>query len=491
MYERCTDRFRKVMQLANQEAQRFNHEYIGTEHLLLGLIREGSGVAANALNNLNINLKKVRKQVQNLIQSGPEMITMGKLPQTPRAKKVIESAKQHATNMKHHFIGTEHLILGLLAVDEGVAAQVLVNMGVRLEEVQQEVLNLLGTSITDPEFETEKHGTGKRLTKNEQIKRKKERTKRLRTQRSSRNSALKYPSASLAMKQMTRPLDHFADSESDSIDVDDETLDRIKIAIQRHASNNIYLIGSEDQVQIYVEALIRSDIGLQFLDFAESKFPHGTSPLKLTNLFDAAFNSSGLALVFHNFHQLFQIGLESSSIPFGDQMESWLKFPNVRLIASGDQGQKQMVIDDRPNIGRHFSCFELPPLTRIQIEKLVARNILELERFHLCSFAEDAVALVIDEYLKKNKLPIDCYEITSRLDHAAARMRHNYVEENISAAHLDRQIKIRMEKYASAVASGDLPNIKTESRIINDLFEERKGIAGLPVIGIQQINDVK
>jgi ATP-dependent Clp protease ATP-binding subunit ClpC len=147
------------MQLANQEAQRFNHEYIGTEHLLLGLIREG-----NALNNLNINLKKVRKQVQNLIQSGPEMITMGKLPQTPRAKKVIESAKQHATNMKHHFIGTEHLILGLLAVDEGVAAQVLVNMGVRLEEVLQEVLNLLGTGITDPEFETEKHGTGKRLT---------------------------------------------------------------------------------------------------------------------------------------------------------------------------------------------------------------------------------------------------------------------------------------------------------------------------------------
>src|SRR3954464_11780339 len=90
MYERFTDRARKVMQLANQEAQRFNHEYIGTEHVLLGLVKEGSGVAANVLKNLEIDLRKIRLEVEKIVQSGPDMVTMGKLPQTPRAKKVIE-----------------------------------------------------------------------------------------------------------------------------------------------------------------------------------------------------------------------------------------------------------------------------------------------------------------------------------------------------------------------------------------------------------------
>ena len=87
MYERFTDRARKVMQLANQEAQRFNHEYIGTEHILLGLVKEGSGVAANVLKNLEVDLRKIRLEVEKLVQSGPEMVTVGKLPQTPRAKK--------------------------------------------------------------------------------------------------------------------------------------------------------------------------------------------------------------------------------------------------------------------------------------------------------------------------------------------------------------------------------------------------------------------
>jgi len=96
MYERFTDRARKVMQLANQEAQRFNHEYIGTEHILLGLVKEGSGVAANVLKNLDIDLRKIRLEVEKLVQSGPEMVTIGKLPQTPRAKKVIEYSMEEA-----------------------------------------------------------------------------------------------------------------------------------------------------------------------------------------------------------------------------------------------------------------------------------------------------------------------------------------------------------------------------------------------------------
>ncbi|MAX25222.1 MAG: NDP-hexose 4-ketoreductase [Phycisphaeraceae bacterium] len=147
MFERFTDRARKVMALANQEAQRFNHEYIGTEHILLGLVKEGSGVGANVLKNLDVDLRKVRLEVEKLVKSGPDMVTMGKLPQTPRAKKVIEYAIEEARNLNHNYVGTEHLLLGLLREHEGVAAQVLMNLGLKLEEVREEVLNLLGAGV--------------------------------------------------------------------------------------------------------------------------------------------------------------------------------------------------------------------------------------------------------------------------------------------------------------------------------------------------------
>src|SRR5216683_8346568 len=151
MYERFTDRARKVMQLANQEAQRFNHEYIGTEHILLGLVKEGSGVAANVLKNLDIDLRKIRLEVEKLVQSSPEVGTPGKLPQTPRAKKVIEYSIEEARNLNHNYVGTEHLLLGLLREQEGVAAQVLMNLGLKLEDVREEVLNLLGHNMESSE----------------------------------------------------------------------------------------------------------------------------------------------------------------------------------------------------------------------------------------------------------------------------------------------------------------------------------------------------
>jgi ATP-dependent Clp protease ATP-binding subunit ClpC len=150
MFERFTDRARKVMALANQEAQRFNHDYIGTEHILLGLVKEGSGVGANVLKNLGVDLRKVRLEVEKLVKSGPEMVTMGKLPQTPRAKRVIEYAIEEARNLNHNYVGTEHLLLGLLREQDGVAAQVLMNLGLKLEDVREEVLNLLGAGV-EPE----------------------------------------------------------------------------------------------------------------------------------------------------------------------------------------------------------------------------------------------------------------------------------------------------------------------------------------------------
>ncbi len=145
MYERFTDRARKVMQLANQEALRFKHHYVGTEHILLGLVREGLGVAANVLMDRNIAPRRIRREVDKIVRFGFDVVAAGSLPQTPGAKKVVELSVEEAHQLNHKYVGTEHLLLGLLREEEGVAAQVLKNLGLTADDVREEVLKSRGT----------------------------------------------------------------------------------------------------------------------------------------------------------------------------------------------------------------------------------------------------------------------------------------------------------------------------------------------------------
>src|SRR3954464_14615885 len=144
-FDKFTERARKVLQLAQEEAQRFNHNYIGTEHLLLGLVREGDGVAARVLNNLGVELHKVRSAVEFIIGRGDRAV-MGEIGLTPRAKKVIELAVDEARRLNHHYIGTEHLLLGLVREGEGIAAGVLESLGVNLEKVRAQVMQVVSQS---------------------------------------------------------------------------------------------------------------------------------------------------------------------------------------------------------------------------------------------------------------------------------------------------------------------------------------------------------
>jgi ATP-dependent Clp protease ATP-binding subunit ClpA len=143
MFERFTDRARRSLFLSQEEARRLNHNYVGTEHLLLGLVSEGQGVAAKALESLGISLEAVRAQVEESIGQGQRAPT-GHIPFNPRAKKVLELSLREATQLGHNYIGTEHLLLGLLREGEGVAAQVLVKLGADLSRVRQQVIQLLG-----------------------------------------------------------------------------------------------------------------------------------------------------------------------------------------------------------------------------------------------------------------------------------------------------------------------------------------------------------
>src|SRR5690606_30065097 len=142
MFERFTDRARRVVVLAQEEARLLNHSYIGTEHILLGLIHEGEGVAAKALESLSISLEAVRNQVEEIIGQGGSSPS-GHIPFTPRAKKVLELSLREALQLGHNYIGTEHILLGLIREGEGVAAQVLVKLGADLSRVRQQVIQLL------------------------------------------------------------------------------------------------------------------------------------------------------------------------------------------------------------------------------------------------------------------------------------------------------------------------------------------------------------
>ncbi|NQS99591.1 MAG: AAA family ATPase, partial [Candidatus Omnitrophica bacterium] len=147
MFNRFTERARKVIILAKEEAKRFNHDYIGTEHILLGLIREGEGVASAVLQNMGLSLDKIRLEIEKMVQPGPATVVSGDIPFTPRAKRVIELSMEEARGLGHNYIGTEHLLLGLLREGEGVAAQVLLSLGLDLNKVRNEVLELLGQGI--------------------------------------------------------------------------------------------------------------------------------------------------------------------------------------------------------------------------------------------------------------------------------------------------------------------------------------------------------
>ena len=163
MFERFTDRARRVVVLAQEEARHLNHNYIGTEHILLGLLNEGEGIAAQALESLDIDLASVRDEVVKIIGQGQQSPS-GHIPFTPRAKKVLELSLREALQLGHNYIGTEHILLGLIREGEGVAAQVLQQLGAELQKVRQTVIQLLSGPGGSEEQSAEPSGSGSRET---------------------------------------------------------------------------------------------------------------------------------------------------------------------------------------------------------------------------------------------------------------------------------------------------------------------------------------
>ena len=222
MFERFTDRARRVVVLAQEEARLLNHNYIGTEHILLGLIHEGEGVAAKALESLGISLEAVRSQVEEIIGQGGSSPS-GHIPFTPRAKKVLELSLREALQLGHNYIGTEHILLGLIREGEGVAAQVLVKLGADLSRVRQQVIQLLSGYSGPAEQSSgsgEKAGAAAGSTTGET------------------------PSGSLVLDQFGRNLTQLArNKELDPVIGRSREAERVMQVLSRRTKNNPVLIG--------------------------------------------------------------------------------------------------------------------------------------------------------------------------------------------------------------------------------------------------------
>src|SRR5438094_7529906 len=215
MFERFTDRARRVVVLAQEEARMLNHNYIGTEHILLGLIHEGEGVAAKALESLGISLEAVRAQVEEIIGHGGSAPS-GHIPFTPRAKKVLELSLREALQLGHNYIGTEHILLGLIREGEGVAAQVLVKLGADLSRVRQQVIQLLSGYTGGKEGASTGAGSGSQET----------------------------PSGSLVLDQFGRNLTALArEKKLDPVIGREREIERVMQVLSRRTKNNPVLIG--------------------------------------------------------------------------------------------------------------------------------------------------------------------------------------------------------------------------------------------------------
>jgi ATP-dependent Clp protease ATP-binding subunit ClpC len=430
MFERFTDRARKVMALANQEAQRFNHEYIGTEHILLGLVKEGSGVGANVLKNLDVDLRKVRLEVEKLVKSGPDMVTMGKLPQTPRAKKVIEYAIEEARSLNHNYVGTEHLLLGLLREHDGVAAQVLMNLGLKLEEVREEVLNLLGAGVENEE----PAAAGEKQAGNQKGK-----------------------SKTPALDSFGRDLTELArEGQLDPVIGRKNEIERVIQILCRRQKNNPVLLGEagvgktaivEGLAQMVVSSSVPEilhDRRIVVLDLAMmvagTKY-RGQFEERIKAVMNEVRRAKNVILFIDELHTLVGAGGAEGAIDASNVLKPALSRGEIQCIGATTFDEYRKYIEKDAALARRFQPIHVDPPSKedaVEILKGLRDRYEAHHRVQILDEALDAAVEMSDRYITGRCLPDKAIDV---LDEAGARIRLRSMTKPPNLADLEEQIE--------------------------------------------------
>ena len=449
MYERFTDRARKVMQLANQEAQRFNHEYIGTEHVLLGLVKEGSGVAANVLKNLDVDLRKIRLEVEKLVQSGPEMVTMGKLPQTPRAKKVIEYSMEEARNLNHNYVGTEHILLGLLREQEGVAAQVLMNLGLKLEEVREEVLNLLGHGVEGEGGERGGHESGGGEG------------------HPTKSGKSKTP----ALDSFGRDLSELArQNKLDPVIGREKEIERAIQVLCRRTKNNPVLLGEAGVgktaiVEGFAQRVIEGDVPELLADkrivvldlammVAGTKY-RGQFEERIKAVMNEVRRAQNTILFIDELHTLVGAGGAEGAIDAANVLKPALARGEIQCIGATTLDEYRKYIEKDSALARRFQEILVEPTGKGETIEILKGLRTRYEEHHRVQITDDAIDSAVDlsgRYITGRCLPDKAIDV---IDEAGARVRLRTMTRPPDLKEIDEEVERLNKEKEEAVANQD------------------------------------
>ncbi|QGK70445.1 AAA domain-containing protein [Allosaccharopolyspora coralli] len=433
MFERFTDRARRVVVLAQEEARSLNHNYIGTEHILLGLIHEGEGVAAKALESLGSELQNVRQQVEEIIGQGQQEPS-GHIPFTPRAKKVLELSLREALQLGHNYIGTEHILLGLIREGEGVAAQVLVKLGADLNSVRQQVLQLIsGSGATGEQAET----AG---SKGE-------------------------PSSSTTLDQFGTNLTRSArDGELDPMIGRDQEIDRIMQVLSRRTKNNPVLLGEPGVgktavVEGLAQKVVKGEVPetlrekqVYTLDLgslvAGSRY-RGDFEERMKKVLKEIKSRGDIILFIDEIHTLVGAGATEGAIDAGSILKPMLARGELQTIGATTMDEYRKHIEKDAALERRFQPIDVSePSLEHSIEILKGLRD-RYEAHHRVSFTDSALvsaSTLADRYINDRYLPDKAIDL---IDEAGARMR---IRRAMAESDLDAVAEIDDEQIAEVLA---------------------------------------
>src|SRR3989339_729685 len=414
---RFTERAQKVILIAQEEAKRLNHDYVGTEHLLLGLVALGEGVAAQVLANLGIDLRKLRNEIEKVVGTGDNIMLLGEIPFSPRAKKVLELAVDEAGTMGHYYVGTEHLLLGLLKEEEGIAARVLENLGVKIEDVKEEVVNLLGEP-TKPFHNHNAAGTGGP------------------GHRASAKPKTKTPT----LDEFSRDLTVMArEGALDPVIGRDNEIERLTQILSRRTKNNPVLIGDPGVGKTaIVEGLaqriskgetpeILSNKRVITLDLsgvvAGTKY-RGEFEQRLKNIMEEVRRSKNSIILFiDELHTVIGAGAAEGAIDASNMLKPALSRGELQCIGATTFDEYRKHIEHDPALERRFQPVVVEPPTVAETIEILKGLQDKYESHHKCKYTDNALeaaAELAERYITDRYLPDKAIDL---IDEAGSRAR--------------------------------------------------------------------
>ncbi len=439
MFERFTDRARRVVVLAQEEARMLNHNYIGTEHILLGLIHEGEGVAAKALESLGISLEAVRSQVEEIIGQG-QQAPSGHIPFTPRAKKVLELSLREALQLGHNYIGTEHILLGLIREGEGVAAQVLVKLGADLNRVRQQVIQLLSGY------------QGKETA-------------------AAGGPAEGAPSTSLVLDQFGRNLTQAArEGKLDPVIGREKEIERVMQVLSRRTKNNPVLVGEPGVgktavVEGLAQAIVKGEVPetlkdkqLYTLDLgalvAGSRY-RGDFEERLKKVLKEIRTRGDIILFIDELHTLVGAGAAEGAIDAASILKPMLARGELQTIGATTLDEYRKHLEKDAALERRFQPIQVAEPTLAHTIEILKGLRDRYEAHHRVSITDGALvaaATLADRYISDRFLPDKAIDL---IDEAGSRMRIRRMTAPPDLREFDERIALVRRDKESAIDAQD------------------------------------